>query len=147
MALAALVAMAALPGAAAEGDRAERIAVVVGAASPLRSVSVDTLREVYLRRQRVWPDGGAVLPVNLPPDSPVREAFSRRVLGRRPTDLESYWRRLYFDGVRPPAVLRTPQAVCAYVGVEPSAIGYLPAGAIDPAHCRSVLLLDDADLR
>ncbi len=131
-----LVLLAGGSGGAAEGDPVGPIAVVVGTSSPIRDVTIDGLREVYLRRRRIWPDGVKSLPVNLPADHPVRRAFSRRVLGRLPEDLESHWSRLAFDGVRPPSVLQTAQAVCAYVAVEPSAIGYVPAGAVDAASCR-----------
>jgi hypothetical protein len=133
---------------AAEVDPVGAIAVVVGTSSPIRDVTVDALREVYLRRRRIWPDGTPSLPVNLPADHPIRRAFSRRVLGRLPEDLESHWGRLAFDGVRPPPVLQTAQAVCAYVAVEPTAIGYVPASAVDAASCRIVIrIADDAGTR
>ena len=117
------------------------IAIVVGSGSAIRGVSLDELRELYLRRQRLWKNGLPAMPVNLPADSPVRGAFSRRVLGRLPEDLESYWRRLYFEGVRPPLVLRTSQAVCAYVAVEASAIGYVRLREVDAASCRVLFVL------
>lgn len=131
-----------LAGAArAEPDDPPAIAVVVGTRSKLDSITPDTLRELYLRRRRVWADGSRADPVNLPADSPVRERFSKQVLGRAPQDLASYWDRRYFDGIRPPLVLRTGEAVCAYVGVEANAIGYLPLADVDPAACRVVLVL------
>lgn len=117
------------------------IAVVVGVRSPDREVTLDTLRELYLRRRRVWPDGAGVIPVNLPPDSDVREVFSKRVLGRLPRDLVSYWNRRYYEGIRPPLVLRSADAVCAYVAVEPAAIGYVPRDAVDGDTCRVLLTL------
>jgi hypothetical protein len=119
----------------------DRIAVVVGVSSDVRRVDVDVLREIYLRRQRVWPSGRRVMPVNLPPDHPLRDAFSRRVLGQETRDLVGYWNRRYLDGVQPPLVLKSARAVCAYVAVEPDAIGYVPAGEVDPAACRVLLAL------
>jgi hypothetical protein len=142
--LIALAAARLLTGAAtlaAEPADPGAIAVVVGAKSAVESVTLDTLRELYLRRRRVWPDGRRADPVNLPADSPVRERFSKRVLGRGPQDLGSYWDRRWFEGIRPPLVLQTAEAVCAYVGVEPHAIGYLPLAGVDPALCRVVLVL------
>jgi hypothetical protein len=116
------------------------IAVVVGTASPLGDdLDVDTLRDVYLLRQRLWPNGARALPVNLPPDHPMRRSFSERVLGRRPQELVGYWNRRYFEGVRPPLVLRTPQAICAYLASEPAAVGYVPADDVDAHTCRVVL--------
>jgi hypothetical protein len=122
------------------GER-ESIAVVVGVGSPIRQVTMDTLRELYLRRQRLWPSGERAMPVNLPADDPLRVAFSRKVLGRRPGDLEPYWLRLYREGVQPPLVLQTSQAVCAYVAVEPAAIGYVRPDSVDPKSCRVLLVL------
>jgi len=140
-----LLALLASGGTAADVEPVGPIAVVVGTSSPIRDVTVDGLREVYLRRRRIWPDGTPSLPVNLPADHPVRRAFSRRVLGRLPEDLESHWGRLAFDGVRPPPVLQTAQAVCAYVAVEPTAIGYVPASAVDTSACRVVIrIVEDA---
>jgi hypothetical protein len=129
--------------AAVDHPHGESIAVVVGTKSDVGEVTLDTLRELYLRRRRVWPDGSRVIPVNLPVDSDVRQRFSKRVLGRLPQDLGSYWDRLYFDGIQPPVVLRTPEAVCAYVATEPKAIGYVPSGDVDTKTCRVLLLLSD----
>jgi len=120
------------------------VAVVVGRESVISDVTLDSLRELYLRRQRVWPSGERALPVNLPADDPLRASFSSRVLGRSPEALASYWRRLYFEGVRPPLVLKSARAVCAYVGVEPGAIGYVRADEVDPAACRVLLVLEVA---
>jgi len=120
------------------------IAVVVGRGSDLRDVTLDTLRELYLRRRRVWPNGNRVIPVNLPADTEVRARFSKRVLGRSPDELAGYWNRRYFEGVQPPLVLQTPQAVCAYVAVERDAIGYVPLDEVDRAACRVVLVLPAA---
>jgi hypothetical protein len=142
LAVLALISARADCAAAPEADGA--IAVVVGNDSSVRDVTVDTLREVYLARRRVWPDGSRVIPVNLPTDSSVRDAFSKRVLGRAPRDLASYWNRRYFEGIRPPLVLRSAGAVCAYVAVEPTAIGYLPAADVVRATCRVVLTLPAA---
>ena len=114
------------------------LAVVVGARSPVQRVTLDELRELYLRRQRLWADGSRAIPVNLPPDSPHRELFSRRVLGRSTRDLVSYWNTRYFDGITPPTVLPSTSAVRAYLATEPGAIAYLPAHEVD-AECRVVL--------
>lgn len=133
---AALATVSALAAAPAE------IAIVVGAGSPIEDVSLDTLRDLYLKRQRLWPGGLRALPVNLPAGDAVRRAFSRRVLGRRPDELVGYWNRRYFEGVRPPLVLRSARAVCAYLATEPGGIGYVPAGEVDGAACRVVRVIE-----
>jgi hypothetical protein len=135
--------VAAVLGAASHGiaEETPALVVVVGKDSPIRAVTLDTVRDVFLRRRRLWPDGSRAMPVNLPADSPERRAFSERVLGRLPVELVDYWNRLYFDGIRPPLVLRSPDAVCAYVATEPAALAYVPVAAVDTASCRVVLEL------
>lgn len=129
---------------AAEPGDPGPIAVVVGAASEVREISLDVLRELYLRRRRVWPHGSRVIPVNLPADTQVRQTFSKRILGRLPQDLVGYWNRRYFEGVQPPLVLQTPQAVCAYLAVERDAIGYVPLADVARETCRILLVLPGA---
>ncbi len=127
-------------GARAEEVPAPPIAVVVGSTSAVEQVSLDDLRELYLRRRRLWPDGRRAVPVNLPADSPVRERFSRLVLGRATRDLVAYWDTRYFEGITPPTVLPSPAAVRAYLAAEPTAIGYLPLADVDTT-CRILLVL------
>ena len=119
---------------------ADAIAVVVGRDSFIAGMDRDTLRELFLRRQRLWPNGTAAVPVNLPADHALRDRFSRLVLGRSVRDLVAYWNARYFEGVRPPIVLPSGSAVCAYVRVEPGAIGYLPMAEVDDG-CRVLLRL------
>ena len=127
-------------GARAEDVATPAIAVIVGQQSFLTQVSVDDLRELYLRRRRVWPNGRRAIPINLPPDHPLRERFSRIVLGRSMQDLVPYWNARYFEGITPPTVLPSPAAVRAYLAAEPAAIGYVPVSEADGT-CRTLLLL------
>ena len=129
----------------AEGDRPP-IAVVVGRQSFLQEMTKDDLREVYLRRQRLWPNGTRAIPVNLPPSNPLREQFSRSVLGRSTQDLVTYWNDRYFEGITPPLVLPSAAAVLAYLAVEPAAIGYVALADADDS-CRILLVLDCAGAR
>ena len=118
----------------------EAIAVVVGRESFVTTVTRDELRDLYLRRQRLWPNGALAIPVNLPAGSAHREEFSKAVLGRSTADLVAYWNGRYFEGIRPPVVLPSAAAVRAYLAAEPAAIGYLPAGEVDDG-CRVLLTL------
>jgi hypothetical protein len=137
--LAALAMLAS--GVAAAADETRPIAVVVGRESFVATVSEDALRDLYLRRQRLWPGGERAIPINLPPGHPVRERFSERILGRSSRELVAYWNGKYFEGIMPPAVLPSPAAIRAYLAAEPGAIAYLPADEVD-ATCRPLLWLE-----
>ena len=136
--LAAAIVLAVAAAAAENPAGVEAIAVVVGRESFVNDLDRDVLRELYLRRQRVWPNGAPAIPVNLPAGHPLREDFSRVVLGRSSRDLVSYWNGRYFEGIRPPIVLPSPAAVRAYVAAEPAAVGYVPLSEVDGS-CRVLL--------
>jgi ABC-type phosphate transport system substrate-binding protein len=119
---------------------AEALAVVVGRDSAVRTVTRDELRDLYLRRQRLWSNGTPAIPVNLPAGSPSREEFSRAILGRSSQELLAHWNARYFEGIRPPVVVPSSAAVLAYLAAEPAAIAYVPAGEVDGT-CRVLLTL------
>jgi hypothetical protein len=131
--------LAAQSGVRAEEAPPPAIAVIVGQKSFVTRISLDDLRELYLRRRRVWPDGRRAIPINLPADHPARALFSQTVLGRSMRDLVPYWNARYFEGITPPTVLQSPAAVRAYVEVEPAAIGYVPLA--DVGETRTLLVL------
>ncbi|MFQ5503322.1 MAG: hypothetical protein ACE5F1_00825 [Planctomycetota bacterium] len=43
----------------------------------------------------------------------------------------TFWNRRYFNGVLPPPVLKSPQAIRAYVAKTSGAIGYIPLRDLD----------------
>jgi hypothetical protein len=142
LAVGCLLALLAGPAdARSDAGSTSRIAVVVGRHSIVETVSQDTLRDVYLRRQLLWPAGVRAIPVNLPAGNPVRERFSRLVLGRSTRELVPYWNARYFEGIMPPTVLPSAAAIRAYINAEPGAIAYLPSEDVDET-CHTLLWLD-----
>lgn len=111
---------------AAEG----RVAVVVAAQAPATTLSVDELAQVF-RRRRQFVGGQRVQPINLPASHALRRFFSQAVLQQAPEDMEDYWRDMYFNGVFPPFVLASEEAVLRFVSATPGAIGYVSACALD----------------
>jgi ABC-type phosphate transport system substrate-binding protein len=85
---------------------------------------------MFLRLQTAWPEGGNVKPVDQAKSSPVREAFSREVLGKSIGAVEQYWTQAIFSGrAVPPVEKRSDADVVAYVRETPGAIGYVSPGA------------------
>ena len=119
--------------------------VVVGhAAVPAEAISTAELRRIFLERQRFWRGGLRVLPLNLPVASPLRDHFSRLVLGRSPRELADYWSDLYFHGTQPPAVLASERAVLLFVERTPGALGYVRAASLEALptwHVKVLLVL------
>lgn len=100
--------------------------VIVGAPDlPVRKVTRAEAAAIFLRRQVVWRNGERVRPVNLPPAHAARRLFMQEVLGQTSDDAETYWREMYFNGVLPPRVLGSEDAVLLFVAKTPGAIGYV----------------------
>lgn len=122
-------------GGGAAVERAAELAVVVSSHASERDLDLDldldTLARIYRRKMLYWPDGRKVEPVNLPAGESLRLLFSRRVLKMEPEELEAYWNQQYFQGVFPPYMLPSEEAVIRFVADTPGAIGYVSACAVD----------------
>jgi len=104
-------------------------------------LSRSELAQIYLKKRRFWDDGEAIVPVNRDSGSAARARFVRIVFGENARQLEVYWNRQYFGGVRPPATLASDEAVRRFVANERLAIGYVDGGVVDTS-VRVVLRLD-----
>jgi ABC-type phosphate transport system substrate-binding protein len=130
MLVAACVAVA-LTAARAGAEETE-LAVIV---HPSRSAPLtrETVQRIYLKRQRFWDDGHAIIAINQEAATPAREAFTRHVFGDEAARLPAYWNEQYFHGVLPPITLGSEEAVVRYVASRPDAIGYVDARHVDPS--------------
>jgi len=106
------------------------IAVIVDP-SRRATLSEEDVARIFPRKQRFWPDGSPIVPLNREAGSKLREAFSQRVFDSSSAALAEYWNEQYFLGMFPPATLSTTLAVKRYVAVEPNAIGYVESAAVD----------------
>jgi hypothetical protein len=94
-----LLLLALLPLAA----RAESIVVVVNPGSGVESLSRNDVINIFLGGFRQFPSGIPALPIDLPQGHPVREEFYRLLVGKNPSEINTYWSRLIFSGkTRPP---------------------------------------------
>ncbi|HEX9106189.1 MAG TPA: hypothetical protein VF832_03155 [Longimicrobiales bacterium] len=130
---AALAVPADLRGQAAARARDDDIAVIVNGDVAAAALTASEARRIFLLRQRFWPGGRRIAPVNLPAASPLRRDFSVKLLGRTVKELSDYWNDLYFHGTEPPPVLDSERAVILYVSRTPGAIGYVREGTLKGA--------------
>ena len=107
-----------------------KVAVVAAADAALPPLSAEELALIY-RRQKLFVAGMRVQPVNLPAQHVLRRWFSQQLLKQAPEEMDGYWRELYFNGVVPPFVLASEEAVLRFVEATPGAIGYVSSCALD----------------
>jgi len=117
------------------------LAVVVNRRNPVREISLRELKSVYGARSHFWRDGQPVIAVNREAGSTTREEFSMLVFGRSSREMSGYWNERYFQGVLPPLVLTSDEAVIRYVERTLGAVGYVPARKADD-RVKVILILE-----
>lgn len=106
------------------------VAVIV---NPDNNAQLDQrqLRNIYLGKSRVFPDGREAEPYDLAAGEP-RAQFIRKVLKRSEANLNSYWARMLFSSQgKPPRELDSQQAVIKAVAANKGAIGYVDSDQVD----------------
>lgn len=111
---------------------AEDIVVIVARDAPTQAPDAGTLRDIYLKKIFLDAAGHRLIPVNLPADAPLREAFSQALFRKSSDELQGYWNQNYFHGINPPYVLASQDAVVRFVAQTPGAIGYVAACYLSP---------------
>lgn len=108
-----------------------QIAMITAPDGPQLAYDHHTLRDVFLKKIFVDQHGLRLTPVNLPTDSPLRGAFVRSIIHMSDEQLQDYWERQYYQGVSPPYVLGSQEAVVRFVALTPGAIGYVALCHVD----------------
>ncbi|HEX6179184.1 MAG TPA: hypothetical protein VF057_12550 [Thermoanaerobaculia bacterium] len=97
----------------------------------------------FLKKVSRWESGVVAQPVDLPANSPVREAFTRTVLSKSVASVKAYWQQQIFSGREvPPPEKASDDAVLEFVRTTPSAIAYVSPSSTLP---RGVRVIDIAD--
>jgi len=90
IAITALVFLLAAPlGASAESP--QDILIIVNKSAGVKKVSVNELRDVFLKKRASWSVGGKVIPVHASEGSALRDDFRRKVLNMSSADEKKYW--------------------------------------------------------
>jgi len=116
--------------AAGAAPAAQSFVVIVNAASSV-TLTRGEIADIFLKRITRWAPGNEpIAVVDEPPESPVRENFTRAVMHRGVDAVEAYWQQQIFSGRDvPPVVKETDADVVAFVRKNRGAIGYVSRGA------------------
>jgi ABC-type phosphate transport system substrate-binding protein len=104
--------------------------IVVNAANPESTITLEHLSALFLKNTPRWSNGTVVLPVDQSATAPIRVAFSRDVFGQDVLMIQSYWQgEISARRPGPPPVKATDEEVMAYVETNAGAIGYVSQAA------------------
>ena len=105
---------------------AESIVVVVNPDSGVTALSRNEVINIFLGSFRPLPSGRVASPIDLPAGHPARAAFYRRLVGKSPAEINTYWARLVFSArTRPPIEAERVEDALSLVQGSAAAITYL----------------------
>lgn len=118
------------------------LAVIVNPGSGVAELSRAEVINIFLGRQRQLPSGVTALTVDLPGPHDEKRLFYHRLVGKEPTEINSYWARLVFSGRgAAPWQAESPDEVLRIVEDYEGAIGYVERGLVDDQRVRVVYTL------
>jgi ABC-type phosphate transport system substrate-binding protein len=106
-----------------------RLSFIVNADNPATTISVETLRDFYLKKKKQWPDGTSVRFLDRAFATEPRKIFVSAVMKRTPEDLDYYWigEKLY-SGTSAPLQEASDSMAFEFVGAVKGGISYVMAG-------------------
>ena len=124
--LAVMVALA-LPFTVSSAISAEPVAVIVNNSNDIFDLGPDSIKKIYNNNILKWPDGTPILIYDLGIDSPLRETFSSRILGRSPEKIAEEWahKKITNQALNPPVMIKHENLIIRKVAVNKGAIGYV----------------------
>ena len=115
-------------GANAVFAQGSRYVIIVNPRNPIVRLSLADVSRIYLGKTQAWSINGQiqpVAPVDQSPESPIRIAFSQRVLRKTVSEADSYWRQELFAGRNVPPPQQTEAEAIATVREVVGAIAYV----------------------
>lgn len=115
--------------------------VVIFHPSNTNNVDAKQIRSMYLAKTHVFPDGEKVTPLDVADESEVKKIFSKKVLRKSPSSLNSYWSRMIFSAKGKPPKALSMSGVKARVAIDKNAMGYIDSELVDDS-VKVILTLD-----
>lgn len=129
--------LAAVVGARA-GEASLPFKVIVNPSVAGQAVPRDVLAQIYLGAVARWGNGSSIAAVDLSTTSPVRQAFSARILGMSVDAVKHHWLRKIAAGQRPPLSKSSDEEVIAFVAGQRGGVGYVSVATPVPPTVREV---------
>lgn len=97
----------------ARAESPNDILVIASPAIKVKSITVEDLRDMFLKKRTNWSSGEKVVPLNVADNAKLREEFRNAVLEMSPSEEQSYWqiRKIKEGDSDPPALGNVLKAV------------------------------------
>lgn len=104
--------------------------VVVGHKSPIDNLSEDEVSNIFLGKISYLKHVGRITPITLNEERHYY-AFYKRISGKSPAQVNSYWTTLIFTGKgKPPKEIRSREELLQVLANNPGAVAFVPDSAL-----------------
>ena len=111
---------------------AEQFAIVVNANNN-EAIEISDVERIYLGKKGAADSRFEGKPIHLPRDNRLFKAFSKKVLGKTPSQLRAYWAKRIFTGKgRPPDTVSSQSELVEILTNNLNAIGYMNMTKVSP---------------
>lgn len=106
------------------------VAVIVNPANA-SNINENMIKKIFLGKQKKFPNGQVVIPLNSAEGNPARDSFNKNIIGRSATQISSHWARLVFTGKgTQPQDLASDSEIVKTVETNQGAISYVDAASV-----------------
>lgn len=106
--------------------------VIVSKDNPVTSLTQLEVKQLFLKQNKYFPGGSAVLPIDQTPNQAVKKDFYQSVAHMTGSQWLAYWSKLIFTGKKnPPRLAADNLDVVELVASSPKYIGYIDSDSID----------------
>ena len=103
-----------------------QIAVVVNQGNEIKSVTLQSLQDIYAGNKVSWSNNHKIFPVSMKTSLEVTQSFFEKALGKSPREMKRAWIRLTLSGAgAPPKMVGSEAEVLLYVAKNEGAIGFV----------------------
>lgn len=122
--------------------KAEELVIITSLDNP-QALDLDDVARIFLGKISQFPGGEEVVPLNIHPDDPSYEVFSRTVLKKTPSQLKAYWAKRVFTGKgKPPETFSSAEEVLDLVASDKRYLSYIDKDNVNQS-VRWVIVLKE----
>jgi ABC-type phosphate transport system substrate-binding protein len=114
------------------GTAAAEVVAVVGANSPVTSLTKSQVINIFLGKSNRFPDGSLAVPIDQKEGSTERNKFYASYANMSAAQIKSHWSKIIFTGRgQPPKEVANGAEVKKRIAANPNTIGYLEDDLVD----------------
>ncbi len=103
-----------------------QIAVVVNQGNEIKSVTLQSLQDIYAGNKVSWSNNHKIFPVSMKSSLELSQSFFEKALGKSPREMKRAWIRLTLSGAgAPPIMVGSEAEVLLYVAKNEGAIVFV----------------------